>query len=121
MTHCEVFNRIGEAARCNHNSTSACGCQTIDDDFNSHSCCDIDPIETTKKLLESSFFTALKEIHVDKIKKIIEREWGSTIDRTAELAVKSIEKQWQISVSTSITNKEFYEELKKIVTSASKQ
>ena len=25
----------------------------IDNDFNSHSCCDTDPIETTKKLLES--------------------------------------------------------------------
>lgn len=120
-SNCEVSNRIGEAARCNQNSTSACGCQTIDNDFNSHSCCDTDPIETTKKLLENSFFTALKEIHVDKIKKIIEREWGNTIDRTAELAVKSIEKQWQTSVSTSITNKEFYEELRKIVTSNSKQ
>ena len=48
---------------------------TIDNDFNSHSCCDKDPIETTKKLLESSFFTALKEIYMYKIKKIIEREW----------------------------------------------
>jgi hypothetical protein len=37
-----------------------------------------------------------------------EREWGSTIDRTAELAVKTIEKQWQASVSSSFTNKEFY-------------
>ena len=98
-----------------------CGCQTVPNDYDSCSCCDTDPIETTKKLLESSFFTALKEIHVDKIKKIIEREWGSTIDRTAELAVKTIEKQWQTSVSSSITNKEFYEELGKIMTSNSKQ
>lgn len=35
---------------------------TIDNDFNSHTRCNTDPIETTKKLLESSFFTALKEI-----------------------------------------------------------
>ena len=85
------------------------------------SCCDTDPIETTKKLLESSFFAALKEIHVEKINKIIEREWGSTIDRTAELAVKTIEKQWQASVSSSSTNKEFYEELGKTMTSNRKQ
>jgi hypothetical protein len=37
-----------------------------------------------------------------------EREWGSTIDRTAELAGKTIEKQWQAPVSSSFTNKEFY-------------
>lgn len=120
-SNCAASPRIGEAARYKQNSSSTCGCQTISNDCNSCSCCDTDPIETTKKLLESSFFTALKEVHVDKIKKIIEREWGSTIDRTAELAVKTIEKQWQTSVSSSITNKEFYEELGKIMTSNSKQ
>lgn len=120
-SNCEASPRIGESARYNQNSSSTCGCQTISDDCNNCSCCDTDPIETTKKLLESSFFTALKEVHVDKIKKIIEREWGSTIDRTAELAVKTIEKQWQTSVSSSITNKEFYEELGKIMTSNNKQ
>jgi hypothetical protein len=36
---------------------------------------------------------------LDKIKKIIEREWGSTINRTAELDVKPIEKQWRASIS----------------------
>ena len=120
-SNCEASPRIGESSRYNQNSSSTCGCQTISDGCNNCSCCDTDPIETTKKLLENSFFTALKEVHVDKIKKIIEREWGSTIDRTAELAVKTIEKQWQTSVSSSITNKEFYEELGKIMTSNSKQ
>jgi len=120
-SNCAVSPRIGEAASHHQNSAGMCGCQTIPNDYYSCSCCDTDPIETTKKLLESSFFIALKEIHVDKIKKIIEREWGSTIDRTAELAVKTIEKQWQASVSSSITNKEFCEELGKIMTSNSKQ
>ena len=103
--------RFGEAIKC----------QTIPNDAYTWSCCDIDPIEATKKLLENSYFTALKEIHVDKIKKIIEREWGSTIDKTAELAAKTIDKQWQASASSSITNKEFYEELGKIITSNKKQ
>jgi hypothetical protein len=55
---------------------------------------------------------------LDKFKNIIEREWESTIDRTAELDVKTIEKQWQAPISSSIANKEFYEELGKIITSA---
>ena len=120
-SNCSPSPRIGEAARHNQNNSRMCGCQTVPNDYDGCSCCDTDPIETTKKLLESSFFTALKEIHVDKIKKIVEREWGSTIDRTAELAVKTIEKQWQTSVSSSITNKEFYEELGKTMTSNSKK
>jgi hypothetical protein len=120
-TNCTAFHGIGEVAKYNQNNSSTCGCQTVSNGHCSCSCCDEDPIETTKNLLESSFYTALKEIHVDKIKKIIEREWGSNIDRTAELAVKTIEKQWQTSVTSSITNKEFYEELGKIITSKSKQ
>ena len=86
----------------------------------SSSCCETDPIETAKQLLESSFFAALKEVHVEKIKKIIERDWGGTIDKTAELAVKTIEKQWQASVSASNTKKEFYEELGRIMAPNSK-
>ncbi|MDF0680766.1 MAG: hypothetical protein P0116_07370 [Candidatus Nitrosocosmicus sp.] len=111
MTQIVRLPRFGEAIKY----------QTILNDDYTCSCCDIEPNETTKTLLENSYFTALKEIHVDKIKKIIEREWGSTIDKTAELAVKTIEKQWQISVSSSITNKEFNEELGKIITSNRKQ
>lgn len=85
-SNCAVSPRIGEGTGHNQNSASMCGCQTIPNDCDSCSCYDTDPIETTKKLLESSFFTALKEIHVDKIKKIIEREWGSIIDRTAGIS-----------------------------------
>jgi hypothetical protein len=80
----------------------------------------MDPIEGAKKLLESAFYEALKEVHVEKIKKIIERDWGSNIDQAAELAVRTIEKQWQSSLSTSSPSKEFYDELKKIMTSGKK-
>ena len=71
-------------------------------------------------LLQSAFFEALKDVHVEKIKKIIERGWGSNIDQAAELAVRTIEKQWQSSLSNSSPSQEFYNELKKIMTSGNK-
>ena len=109
-------NRYSDIHECN-----SCGCETMRHGSNgSGSCCNTDPIEGAKKLLESAFFEALKEVHVEKIKKIIERDWGSNIDKAAELAVKTIEKQWQTSLSTSSPSKEFYEELKKIMTSGNK-
>ena len=116
---CAVSNRMGEPVTYNQNCSDACGCQTsTSGNRNScSSCCVADPIETAKQLLERSFFVALKEVHVEKIKKIIERDWGDTIDKTAELAVKTIEKQWQASVSASNTKKEFYEELGRIMAS----
>ena len=109
-------NKYSDTCECN-----SCGCGTMHHGSNtSCSGCNVDPIEGAKKLLESAFFEALKEVHVEKIKKIIERDWGSNIDKAAELAVKTIEKQWQTSLSTSSPSKEFYEELKKIMTSDNK-
>ena len=109
-------NKYPDPCECN-----TCGCDMIHHGSkDSCSGCDVDPIEGAKKLLESAFFEALKEVHVEKIKKIIERDWGSNIDKAAELAVKTIEKQWQTSLSTSSPSKEFYEELKKIMTSGNK-
>ncbi len=109
-------NKYSDTCECN-----SCGCGTMHHGSNtSCSGCNADPIEGAKKLLESAFFEALKEVHVEKIKKIIERDWGSNIDKAAELAVKTIEKQWQASLSTSSPSKEFYEELKKIMTSGNK-
>lgn len=114
---CAVPNRTGESAAYNQDCSNTFGCQTTNGNCNSCSCCGADPTEAAKQLLESSFFAALKEVHVEKIKKIIERDWGDTIDKTAELAVKTIEKQWQASVSTSNTKKEFHEELGMILAS----
>jgi len=64
--------------------------------------------------LERSFFTALTEVHVEKLKKQIETEWGSTIDKAVDLTIKTVAKQWQASLSKSAVNKEFYSELEKI-------
>ena len=109
-------NKYSDIYECN-----SCGCETKHHGSSS-SCsgCNVDPIEGAKRLLESAFFEALKEVHVEKIKKIIERDWGSNIDQAAELAVRTIEKQWQTSLSTTSPSKEFYDELKKIMTSGNK-
>ena len=77
-------------------------------------CCSDDPIAEAKSLLERSFFTALTEVHVEKLKKQIETEWGSTIDKAVDLTIKTVAKQWQASLSKSAVNKEFYSELEKI-------
>ncbi|MGI9010669.1 MAG: hypothetical protein ACR2F1_05735 [Nitrososphaeraceae archaeon] len=98
----------------NNSVTNECCCQTTTNKTNSSSCCSDDPIAEAKSLLERSFFTALKEVHVEKLKKQIEREWGSTIDKAVDLTIKTVAKQWQASLSKSAVNKEFYSELEKI-------
>jgi hypothetical protein len=96
----------------NNNVVNEC-CQTPNKTSNS-SCCSDDPIAAAKSLLERSFFTALTEVHVEKLKKQIETEWGPTIDKAVDLTIKTVAKQWQASLSKAAANKEFYSELEKI-------
>ena len=103
----------------NDNITNECCCQTtkkINSSSNSSSCCsnDNDLISEAKSFLERYFFTALTEVHVEKLKKQIKREWGTTIDKAVDLTIKTGAKQWQASLSKSAENKEFYSELEKI-------
>lgn len=127
-SNCEVhYGREGRGSYYHNHSKgldncgcNSCGCETMRNGSNtggSCSCYNTDPIEGAKKLLESAFFQALKDVHVDKIMKIIERDWGNNIEKAAELTVKTIEKQWQSSLSAQSPSKEFNEELKKILTS----
>ena len=96
----------------NNNVVNEC-CQTPNKTSNT-SCCSDDPIAAAKSLLERSFFTALTEVHVEKLKKQIETEWGPTIDKAIDLTIKTVAKQWQASLSKAAANKEFYSELEKI-------
>ena len=106
----------------NECSCCCCCCQTNTNKTNSSmSCCNDDPIAGAKSLLEKSFFTALTEVHVEKLKKQIEREWGSTIDKAVDLTIKTVAKQWQAALSKSAANKEFYNELEKIFKAAKEQ
>ena len=55
--------------------------------------------------MEKSFFNALTEVHVEKLKKQIEREWGTTIDKAVDLTIKTVAKQWQASLSNLLQTK----------------
>ena len=121
---CETNCECGETQRSSGNSNVAnecsCCCQTTTNKTNSP-CYNDDPIAGAKSLLERSFFTALTEVHVEKLKKQIEREWGSTIDKAVDLTIKTVAKQWQGALSKSSANKEFYTELEKIFKNAKEQ
>ena len=103
---------------CNNIANECC---EMTNKTNSSPCCSNDPISEAKSLLERSFFTALTEVHVEKLKKQIEREWGTTIDKAVDLTIKTVAKQWQSSLSKSAANKEFYSELEKIFKTATKE
>ncbi|HEU4483827.1 MAG TPA: hypothetical protein VFR65_12330 [Nitrososphaeraceae archaeon] len=111
---CESNYECVETQRSSGNNNVANECCEMTNKTSSSSCCSDSPIAGAKSLLERSFFTALTEVHVEKLKKQIETEWGTTIDKAVDLTIKTVAKQWQASLSKSAANKEFYSELEKI-------
>ena len=114
-TNCECVETQRSSEHSNGaEESSCCSCQTTTTNNTNSPCCSSeDPIAGAKSLLEKSFFNALVEVHVEKLKKRIEREWGSTIDKAVDLTIKTVSKQWQSALSKSAANKEFYNELEK--------
>ena len=113
-TNCECVETQRSSGNNNVANEFSCCCQTTTNKTNNPCCSSDDPIAGAKSLLERSFFKALTEVHVEKLKKQIEREWGSTIDKAVDLTIKTVAKQWQGALSKSSANKEFYTELEKI-------
>ena len=112
--NCESNCECVETQSSSGDNNVANECCQMTNKTNSRSCCSDDPIAEAKSLLERSFITALKEVHVEKLKKQIETEWGTTIDKAVDLTIKTVAKQWQASLSKYVVNKEFYSELEKI-------
>ena len=113
-SNCECVETQNSSGDNNVANECSCCCQTTTNKTNSPCCSSDDPIAGAKLLLEKSFFKALTEVHVEKLKKQIETEWGPTIDKAVDLTIKTVAKQWQGALSKSSANKEFYSELEKI-------
>lgn len=111
---CSIHDHSNDVDTDAYECECKCGCDNKHK-HNDCSCSDMDPVNAAKSLLESAFIVALKEVHVEKLKKLIEKEWGSTIDKGVELTFKIMEKQWQSTISKAAANKEFYSELEKIL------
>ena len=73
QTKCEYVATEGNSEISNVVNECSCCCQTNTNKINI-SCDNDDPISGAKSLLEKSFFNALTQVHVEKLKKQIERE-----------------------------------------------
>ena len=94
-TNCECVETQRSSEQSNGANECSCCCQKDTPNKTNNPCFNDDPIAGAKSLLEKSFFKALTEVHIEKLKKQIKTEWSSTIDKTVDLTMKTIAKQWQ--------------------------
>ena len=86
-----------------------CGCQTMD------------PVEISMRMWHKSFFQAMHEAQVERLKKRIESAFGPTMDKAADAAIESFGKMWQSMLLQSEGQKEFASKLQKIYSETSKR
>jgi hypothetical protein len=71
-------------------------------------------------MYKRSFFEALHEAQVERIKKRIDAKLGPTLDKTADAVVESFGKIWQSKMQEVEAKKELESTLKKILSEATK-
>src|SRR3982751_6352624 len=110
---------------CHHRTMQSCDCSR--DSCSSNSCCcshaghqdkyTVNPTKGSKFMLEKAFYRALMEDQVERIKDIIldDDELDEALEKTANLIVKVMKKQWQEDVSKSELSEELDRELEKIL------
>jgi hypothetical protein len=81
----------------------------------------MDPVEHAKEMWHKSFFQAMHEAQVERLKKRIETAWGPTMDKAADAAVESFGKFWQSMLLQAEAKKEFEAKLQKIFSESGKR
>ena len=109
---------------CSHRKMPNCDCSRGSCSSNS-CCCDyrghqdkrgINLIKEAKFMLEKAFYQALMKDQVERIKDMIldDEEMDETLEKTANLIIKVMKKQWQEGVLLSESSEELDHELEKI-------
>ena len=110
---------------CHHRTMQSCDCSR--DNCSSNPCCcshgghqdnyAVNPKKGSKFMLEKAFYRALMEDQVERIKDIIldDDELDEALEKTANLIVKVMKKQWREDVSKSELSEELDRELEKIL------
>lgn len=93
-------------------ATCACGSERP-----YHQCCgsqEMDPIALSVMMWHKSFFEAMNEVRVEKLKKKIESAFGPAMDKAADAAIESFGKIWQSMMLQSEGKQELAAKLQKI-------
>lgn len=81
----------------------------------------MDPVEHAKEMWHKSFFQAMNEAQVERLRKRIESAWGPTMDKMADAVMESFGKYWQSMLLQSEAKKELEAKLQKIFAEANKK
>ncbi len=110
---------------CHEEDYSKCSCACDEHEGGNEICncsCDyghthenkMDPVSMAQTMLEEAFFKALLEVHVQKIKERIEKEWGEGVDKAVDAIMQSMGDQWSADLAKSEASKELYKKLETI-------
>lgn len=87
-------------------------------------CCGCEPADPTQISMKSwhnSFFAALNQAQVDRLRKKIESSFGPTLDKEADAVIEAVGKVWSSMITLSDAKKELAAKLQKIHSESNKR
>lgn len=113
---------------CKTNTASDCECN-----INTCTCCpdgsceqycgctSADPTQMAMKAWHGSFFAALHQAQVDRLRKKIESSFGSVLDKEADAVFEAIGRIWNAAITQSDAKRELAIKLQKIYSESNKR
>jgi len=86
-----------------------CGCGTAD------------PVKQSMEMLHRAFHDAMYQVHVERLKKRIDANFGPGLDKSADAMIETAGKVWQSMLMQAEGKKELESKLQKIFSETSRR
>jgi len=103
----------GSQCSTNDNESSSCGC---DNDCGCPSCSGQDMLKFGEIMWHKAAMAAMFEAKKDRIKAKLEKSFGPTLDKGADIIVEAISKKISSAVQSSKSEQELHNKLRSLLT-----
>ena len=99
---------------------TTCSCTS---EMECHDCCcgTADPVKQSMEMLHRAFHDAMYQVHVERLKKRIDANFGPALDKSADTMIETAGKVWQSMLMQSEGKKELESKLQKIFSETSRR
>ncbi|MGI0070016.1 MAG: hypothetical protein ACREA3_02580 [Nitrosotalea sp.] len=106
---------------CKMEGHATCSCNCSEMECNDCGCGTADPIKMSMEMLHKAFHDAMYQVHVERLKKRIDANFGPALDKSADAMIETAGKVWQSMLIQAEGKKELESKLQKIFSETSRR
>ncbi|MDE1815908.1 MAG: hypothetical protein KGI11_05055 [Thaumarchaeota archaeon] len=110
-----------KSGTCDVEEHATCSCDCSEMECNDCGCGSSDPVKMSMAMLHKAFHDAMYQVHVERLKKRIDANFGPGLDKAADAMIETAGKVWQSMLVQAEGKKELESKLQKIFSESSKR